>query len=162
NKNDTVVLPLLSWEDLLKQLVSIHATPPLPGLPSITLKTPPSITPTHPIQHNNYLILILVRIPEDTTWCRPLVEYFSTEDMLYINDLLTELTREEQANLLRNVQYQPADDINDDDDDDEDDNDDDDDDNDELSTYSSIPASRSIGIILPQDNSTINGRIEQW
>ncbi|CAF1953680.1 unnamed protein product, partial [Rotaria magnacalcarata] len=98
--NDDDVLPELSREYLMKYLLSIHPTPPSPGRRSIKLTIPLSMTPNLGEQINSYIILKLISVSEETVWSHTVDEYFSMGGMLYINDIVAELNKQETNRFI--------------------------------------------------------------
>ncbi|CAF1609584.1 unnamed protein product, partial [Rotaria magnacalcarata] len=98
--NDDDVLPELSREYLMKYLLSIHPTPPSPGRRSIKLTIPLSMTPNLGEQINSYIILKLISVSEETVWSHTVDEYFSMGEMLYINDIVAELNKQETNRFI--------------------------------------------------------------
>lgn len=95
------VVSNMSNQSLIKHLVSISPTPPTPGRRCINIQRSPNTKPpNHP--NNCFLILmpVKIQIQPGMVWPVPLDDLIPRDDLLYINDLLTELEHERKRIII--------------------------------------------------------------
>ncbi|CAF1969530.1 unnamed protein product [Rotaria magnacalcarata] len=97
--DDKSIIPNISNDNLLKHLVSIYPTSPVPGRRSITIQDSNKSLAEH--ETNSFLIIIPVIADSKTNWSHLLDEKFSSTDLRYIHDLLKVLDDEKTEQRIR-------------------------------------------------------------
>ncbi|CAM2699888.1 unnamed protein product [Rotaria socialis] len=98
--DDKSIIPNISYDNLLKHLVSIYPTSPVPGRRWITIQGSDRNLMEH--KNNSFLTLIPVIADSKTKWSHLLDEKFSSTDLRYIADLLKALDDEKTEQRIRN------------------------------------------------------------
>ncbi len=92
---------------LLQYVVSIDLTPHTPGRRAIAIERSPNTkSPKHP--NNMFLILMPLEIELDVKWPQP-GDVISSNDLLYISDLLAELAKERKQKIISKSLSTPLD-----------------------------------------------------
>lgn len=155
---NTTVLPQLTRNDVFKHILSIYPTPPVFGRKSIQIKSTCSSTYfTH--QDKHYLILKPISISSGTKWAHAIPDFIDPNDLLYISQIIYELTAEERKSSTGNSQLQiistnPGDKT--------DDKEDTDDDAKTTSSSSSLPMPRFEQYLLLQNDLNKSYQVQQW
>ncbi|CAF4185688.1 unnamed protein product, partial [Rotaria magnacalcarata] len=147
NVQDEIVLPELSREYLLKNLLSTH---PVAGRRSVNIEAFSGSSNDGAKLSNSYIVLKPISVPIEAEWPNPIPDFFAVDEMLYISDVIYALSREEKANKIRNSQNQMVHNIIYEDN------------KDSETTGSSLPTSRVIVESFGKDDLDKSMRIEQW
>lgn len=102
NDNQSIVANV-SHENLLKHLLSIYPTDPLPDRRSITIEY--SQQTKTPIEHENNCFLVLIPLVADrrSKWCRQFDGAIPPNDLRYIGERLIELEKEKVERKIANL-----------------------------------------------------------
>ena len=90
-------------DELLKRLIPIHKTKPITGQFSIQFQQMPSIHDKLDPNKESYLLLIPVVVSRQIHWPEPTQTTFRCNDLLVINKVLTDLSRE--ATQLEEISF---------------------------------------------------------
>ncbi|CAF1632305.1 unnamed protein product [Adineta ricciae] len=92
--DDKSIVDNVSFTNLLKHLVSISPTPPIPGRRSLKIECFNSNNELNEYKMNSYLVLIPIQAKPKTKWTDLFNGSFSSDDLHYIQELLSELEKE--------------------------------------------------------------------
>ena len=107
------MISTLPNEILLRYIVSINPTTPVPDRRAITIKHRSSLHNYQKYEFNSFLILIPTPVKPSTDWSRMIEATFPPEDLDYIDTLMSGIAREKRQQMISAFSLQAVESSND-------------------------------------------------